>query len=79
MGGAKVVLIQPHSGLSSCDDGDHYMSLGYLYLIIKNVRATPIRIDNTRVKFKCVSPHNRLLEVWTRRVPHVLQQVHNEH
>ena len=29
MRGVKVVLIQPHSDLSSSDDGDHYIGLRY--------------------------------------------------
>ena len=63
MGGVKFVLIRPRFNLFFNDDKDHYISLGYLYLIIYNVKATLILIDDIGKEFKCVSPHNRLLEV----------------
>ena len=75
---SKVVLILPCSNLSSNDDGDHCISLRYLYLVIWNFKATPILIDDIERELKCVSPHNRLLEVRTGRVLHVLRQVHIE-
>ena len=72
MCGTKVVLIRPSSDLSSSDYGDHWINHGYLYLIIWNVRVIQMLIDDTVGEFKCVSPHNRLLEVRTSKIPYVL-------
>ena len=72
MGGVKVVIIRPRYDLSSSDDEDHLIGLGYLYLISWNVRVAPILIDDTRGEFKCVSPHNCSPENWIGKFPHTI-------